>query len=58
MAINKGYVKDCDIDLCAFVIYKVYVSVIFEWDKELDEKKVTENITKILKEGLFNTGGI
>lgn len=53
-AINKGYVKDCDVDLCAFIIYKVYVSVIFEWDKELDEKKVTENITKILKEGLFN----
>lgn len=53
-AINKGYIKDCDVDLCAFIIYKVYVSVIFEWDKELDEKKVTENITKILKEGLFN----
>lgn len=53
-AISKGYVKDCDADLCAFIIYKVYVSVIFEWDKELDEKKVTENITKILKEGLFN----
>ena len=53
-AIDKGYVKNCDVDLCAFIIYKVYVSVIFEWDKELDEKKVTENITKILKEGLFN----
>ncbi len=53
-AIDKGYIKDCDVDLCAFIIYKVYVSVIFEWDKELDEKKVTENITKILKEGLFN----
>ena len=22
-AINKGYVKDCDVDLCAFIIYKV-----------------------------------
>lgn len=53
-AISNGYVKDCDVDLCAFIIYKVYVSVIFEWDKEIDEKKATENITKILKEGLFN----
>ena len=53
-AIEKGYVKKCDLDLCAFIIYKVYVAVMFEWDKEIDENEVTQNVTQILKEGLFN----
>lgn len=53
-AIEKGYVKKCDPDLCAFIIYKVYVAVMFEWDKEIDENEVTQNVTQILKEGLFN----
>ena len=44
----------CDPDLCAFIIYKVYVAVMFEWDKEIDENEVTQNVTQILKEGLFN----
>ena len=51
---EKGYVKKCDPDLCAFIIYKVYVAVMFEWDKEIDENEVTQNVTQILKEGLFN----
>ena len=53
-AINNGYIKKCDPDLCAFIIYKVYVAVMYEWDKEIDEKEVTQNVTQILKEGLFN----
>ena len=53
-AIDKGYIKKCDPDLCAFIIYKVYVAVMYEWDKEIDEEEVTQNVTQILKEGLFN----
>ena len=54
----KGKVNlDIDVDLCAFVIYKVYLSIIFEYDRDIDEKKITHNVTQILKNGLFNKQG-
>lgn len=52
--ISEGSIKDCDAHLTAFIIYKVYSSVLFEYDKEIDEKKVTKEVTNILKDGLFN----
>lgn len=42
-----------DVDLCAFVIYKVYLSIMFEYDKDIDEDMITHNVTQILKNGLF-----
>ena len=42
-----------DVDLCAFVIYKVYLSIMFEYDKDIDEDMITRNVTQILKNGLF-----
>ena len=30
-AIDDGYIKDCDTDIMAFVIYKIYIALIFEW---------------------------
>ena len=55
-AIEKGYVKKCDPDLCAFIIYKVYVAVMFEWDKEIDGKPYDE-VVKIAKEYIESVGG-
>ena len=43
-----------DVDLCAFIIYKVYFSIMFEYDKEINEAEITHNVTQILKNGLFN----
>ncbi len=43
-----------DVDLCAFIIFKVYVSVMFEYDKDINESEITHNVTQILKNGLFN----
>ena len=40
--------------LISFVIYKVFLSIMFEYDGEIDEKKVTKEVTTILKEGLLN----
>ena len=45
-----------DIDLCAFVIYKVYVAIMFDYDKEIDEQELTSTVTQILKNGLFKEG--
>ena len=53
-AIDKHYIKKCDVDLTAFIIYKIYIAVMFEWNKDIDEKEVTLNVTRILKDGLFN----
>ena len=45
-----------DIDLCSFIIYKVYVAIMFEYDKAIDEKEITNTVTSILKDGLFKEG--
>lgn len=52
--IASGNIKKCDSRLTAFIIYKVYIAIMFEYESELDEEKVTKEITSILKDGLFN----
>lgn len=52
--IINGDIRSCDTQLTSFLIYKLYVSVMFEWNKPLDKLEVTENVMKFLKEGLFN----
>lgn len=55
---TKNKIKEIslDIDLCSFIIYKVYVAIMFEYDKEINEKELTETVTSILKTGLFKEG--
>ena len=56
-AIQNGYIKACDVDLSSFLIYKLYIAMLFEWnntEKELDETQITDSITRILKTGIFN----
>ena len=50
----KGNIKKCDAHLTAFIIYKVFISILFEYDRDIDEKKVTKDVTAILKDGLLN----
>lgn len=50
---KKNNIKNCDTHLTSFIIYKVYISVMFEYDKEINEKKVTQEITSILKDGIL-----
>lgn len=52
-SIENGDVRKCDTHLAAFLIYKMYVALMFEWNKPLDKKEVTENIMDILKTGIF-----
>lgn len=51
--INAKAIKKCDAHLMAFIIYKIFLSIIFEYDGELDEEKVTREVTSILKDGLL-----
>lgn len=55
-AIKQKKIKKCDADIMAFIIYKMYFSLMYDWsidNKELDEKQLSDNITQILKEGIF-----
>ncbi len=47
-------IKTCNSKLMAFVIYKIYLAIIFDYDDELNEKEVVKEVTLILKKGLFN----
>jgi hypothetical protein len=38
----------------AFIVYKVYIALMFDYDEKLNEKDVTDEITNILKNGLIN----
>ena len=54
LEIKNKTIKKCNSHLMAFIIYKIYLSLMFEYDDELDEKIVTEEVTKILRDGLLN----
>ena len=52
---EKGYINFQDLDITAFLVYKMYIALIFEWDdksKKLDEKMVADSISEIIKNGL------
>ena len=53
-SVKDGDIKPCNTEFAAFVIYKVYVALMFEWDKPLDEKEMTTELISVLKTGLFN----
>ena len=50
---EKKLIQVKDIDITAFLIYKMYILLLVEWgDDELDEEKLADNIMFILKNGL------
>lgn len=55
-AMENGYIKKSDPDIISFIIYKIYIALVFEWEEnndELDEKEITDNIMHVLSDGLF-----
>jgi AcrR family transcriptional regulator len=53
VAKEKGYINYHDLDITAFLIYKMYIALMFEWnDNELDEQMIAKSISEILKNGL------
>lgn len=56
LAIQNKHIKECDVDIVSFVIYKIYAALMYEWDstkKTLNEKEISEFVTSMLKDGLF-----
>ena len=56
LAIKDGYLKKCDTSITAFIIYKVYVALKFEWKGKLDKKSISTQLTLVLTEGIIKQG--
>ena len=55
IAVEKGQIVVPNIDVMAFLIYKMYVALLFEWSEDkgrIDEKLVADTIINLLKNGL------
>lgn len=54
-AVEKEKLKIKDVDITAFLIYKMYIALMFDWNednKKLDEEVIADNIISFLKNGL------
>jgi len=55
IAISQGYIEVQNIDIMSFLIYKMYLALLLEWDensKKIDEKLLADTIINLLKNGL------
>ena len=55
LAKEKKYIYYDDLEITTFLIYKMYIALIVEWngkEKELGEQKIANSMSKILKYGL------
>ena len=52
---EKGYIDYIDLDITTFLIYKMYIALIIEWntkEKKINEQMLAQTISEILKKGL------
>ena len=55
--IEKNNIRKCDEHLTAFLIYKIFFSIFFEYDKDIQEEKIIKEVSSILEKGLIIEGG-
>ena len=56
-AIQKGEIKQCDPEITAFIILKLYVALIFDWEKHrkpLDKAEIANLLELYIFHGLSN----
>ena len=52
---EKGYIDYIDLDITTFLIYKMYIALIIEWntkEKKINEQMLAQTTSEILKKGL------
>src|SRR6476620_3542513 len=57
IAIEKGEISKCDPEITAFIMLRLYVSLIFDWEKNhepLEKEKIAELFELYLLKGLSN----
>ncbi|MFE8696295.1 TetR/AcrR family transcriptional regulator [Cytobacillus sp. FJAT-53684] len=56
-AIKKGEIQDCNPDVTAFIMLKLYVALIFDWEKRnepLEKEEIAKLFEQYIFEGLSN----
>lgn len=54
-AMKLGYIDVQNIEVTTFLIYKMYIALMFEWDEDsvkLNDKEIADNVLQILRYGL------
>ena len=57
---QDGYIAFDNIDVLTFLIYKMYIAMIIDWNglyKKIDDKEISDNIMKILRNGIERKRG-
>ena len=52
---RSGYIVFDNIDVLTFLIYKMYIALIIDWNgfyKKLSNEEISSNIMKILRNGI------
>lgn len=52
---RSGYIVFDNIDVLTFLIYKMYIALIIDWNgfyKKLSDDEISSNIMKILRNGI------
>ena len=52
---RSGYIVFDNIDVLTFLIYKMYIALIIDWNgfyKKLSDEEISSNIMKILRNGI------
>lgn len=55
VAVNKGEIKNCDPEMTAFIMMKLYIAFIFDWEtkhKPLEKKEIAELFELYIFKGL------
>ena len=55
-AIKSKKINNCDSHLVAFILYKVYVAILFEYDKDINHDIVINDITSTIENRLCCKG--
>ena len=53
-AINEKLIRKCNSHLAAFVIYRIYLNVMFDYKKDFDLDEATKELVILLQDGLLN----
>lgn len=56
-AIEKGEIRQCDPEITAFILLKLYIALIFDWEKHrkpLDKKEISNLFELYILQGLSN----
>ena len=57
LATEKGEIKECDPEITSFIMIKLYIALIFDWEKNhkpLEKEKIAELFKFYIFKGLSN----